>query len=119
MRRALPSVMSNPIETLKEDLALAYVTEHQAADPTTNTVDATRGMPLIERARLRRIELVAARDLLAEDDVRGRSDLEIAIAGVDGLLTGDPTHLDSATAFELNRWLEANKHLALEVPVRS
>lgn len=81
-----------------------------------NSTDATRGEPLAVRAQKRRAELAQALEMLPLEDTRMRSDIEIALAAVDELLTGDTDHLSSMTAVDLNRWLESNKHLAEAPP---
>lgn len=81
-----------------------------------NSTDATRGEPLAVRARKRRAELAQAMEILPLEETRARSDIEIALAAVDELLTGDTDHLSSTTAYDLNRWLENNKHLAEAPP---
>ena len=81
-----------------------------------NSTDATQGQPLAERALQRRAELQAALDALRGSDARPRNDLELALSSVDALLSGDSAHLADATAAELSRWLETNKHLAERAP---
>jgi hypothetical protein len=81
-----------------------------------NTTDATRGEPLVVRAQKRKAELEAALQKLPADELRARSDIELALTTVDGLLTGDVEKLSDATASQLNRWLEHTKHLAEVTP---
>ena len=81
-----------------------------------NSTDATRGEPLAVRAQQRKAELAIALEKTPADRLRERSDIEIAMASVDELLTGDPDHLTDATAAELSRWLEHTKHLAETAP---
>ena len=81
-----------------------------------NSTDDTRGEPLAQRARKRKAELEKALEALPTDQVRARGDIELAIGSIDSLLTGDTEHLSAATAADLNRVLELNKHLA-ESPV--
>ncbi len=83
---------------------------------TVNSTDATRGEPLALRAQKRRAELEVALDRLPDDDLRLRSDIEVAISSLDGLLTGDPDHLAAVTAADLSRLLENTKHLAEQTP---
>lgn len=83
-----------------------------------NSTDATRGEPLAMRARTRKLELEAVLAKLPADDKRARSDIEIAVASIDSLLTGDTEHLAESTAAELSRLLESNKHLAETVVVK-
>ncbi|HEY4182710.1 MAG TPA: hypothetical protein VGM90_38025 [Kofleriaceae bacterium] len=98
--------------------------KHQSTQPKQpkiphfeNSTDATRGLPLGVRAQKRREELQAALDDLPVEDARARNDIEVVLATLDNLLTGDPTHLSDATAAELNRALENSKHLAEVTPV--
>ena len=81
-----------------------------------NSTDATRGEPLALRAQKRRAELEMALEKLPADQLRARSDIELALASVDTMLTGDLETLSDATSVELNRWLENTKHLAEETP---
>ena len=76
-----------------------------------NSTDASRGQPLKRRAeqRVRELEMMASR---MEPDDHNRRDIELAVFCVQSLLTGDDEHLSAAIAVEVNRWLEANKHLA-------
>ncbi len=84
--------------------------------PIENTTDATRGEPLGLRAQKRRAELEIALAALPADDLRARSDIELAMSSVDAMLTGDVEHLSDATASELSRWLEHTKHIAETTP---
>jgi hypothetical protein len=77
-----------------------------------NTTDATRGYPIAERARTRKAELEEALALLPVTEQRGRADIERALSEVEQWLAGDAEHLSHVTAKDLNRWLEATKHLA-------
>jgi hypothetical protein len=81
-----------------------------------NSTDATRGEPLALRAQKRRAELEVALQKLPASELRARSDIELALASVDAMLTGDLDTLPDATAAELNRWLEHTKHVAEVVP---
>ena len=81
-----------------------------------NSTDATRGEPLALRAQKRRDELEMALEKLPADQLRARSDIELALASVDAMLTGDLHTLSDATSVALNRWLEHTKHLAEETP---
>jgi hypothetical protein len=82
-----------------------------------NSTDATRGEPLAMRARKRKLELERALAKLPADDLRARNDIGVAVASIDGLLTGDVEHLSDATAANLSRLLENIKHLAEVSPV--
>ena len=81
-----------------------------------NTTDATRGEPLVMRARIRRAELEKALGLLPTDQARARTDIEMALAEVNQWLAGDVEHLAHVTAAVLNTWLERTKHLAEVTP---
>jgi len=78
-----------------------------------NSTDSTRGQPLALRALKRKAELEAALDATPVDHKTARNDLEVVITALGNLLTGDVDHLSEATAAELNRVLEQNKHLAI------
>jgi hypothetical protein len=84
--------------------------------PVENSTDATRGEPLAMRARKRRAELAAALEKLPVEELRERTDLEIALSSIDALLTGDVERLSDTTAADLNRLLENSKHLAEATP---
>jgi hypothetical protein len=82
-----------------------------------NSTDATRGEPLAMRAQKRKLELERALEKRPAEDVRARNDINVAVASIDALLTGDVDHLSDATAAELSRLLESSKHLAEVNPV--
>jgi hypothetical protein len=82
-----------------------------------NSTDATRGEPLAMRAQKRKLELELALEKLPAEDLRARNDIDVALASINGLLTGDLEHLSDATAANLNRVLESSKHLAEINPV--
>lgn len=75
-----------------------------------NTTDATRGSNLRSRVETRMKELELALETLQLND-RARPDIETALAGVRGLLTGDLDHIPYVVATELSSWLESNKHV--------
>ncbi|HUS32981.1 MAG TPA: hypothetical protein VMZ53_30975 [Kofleriaceae bacterium] len=75
-----------------------------------NSTDATRGSTLRARVEARMRELELALSTLSPTD-RARPDIEIALNGVRGLLTGDLDHIPYVVAAELSNWLEANKHV--------
>ena len=81
-----------------------------------NSTDATRGEPIALRAQKRKAELEAALAVLPTTDLRARNDIEIALASVGELLTGDTEHVSHVTAAELSRWIENTKHLAEPTP---
>ena len=86
------------------------------------TIDKSTPMPapikpnkkpsLVTRAKMRRAELVTALAAQPADELRARGDIELALASVDGYLTGDLEHLSGTTADGIERWLESSKHLA-------
>ena len=82
-----------------------------------NSTDATRGEPLAMRAQKRKLELERALEKRPAEDVRARNDINVAVASIDALLTGDVDHLSDATAADLSRLLENSKHLAEVSPV--
>ena len=71
----------------------------QAEEPQTvhveNSTDATRGEPLAMRAQKRRLELAKALEGLPADELRARQEIELTMASIDSLLTGDLEHLCS------------------------
>jgi hypothetical protein len=75
-----------------------------------NTTDATRGSNLRSRVETRMHELELALSTLQPTD-RARPDIEIALNGVRGLLTGDLDQIPYVVAAELSNWLEVNKHI--------
>jgi len=81
-----------------------------------NTTDATTGQSLRARVAARRAEFEAAiaRPIL---DEHTRIDVQHALDEVEGLLTGNLDEIPKVVAAELNRWLEANKHLDEHHPV--
>lgn len=94
----------------------SHARKPRAAAHIENTTDATRGEPLAVRAQKRRAELEAALEKVPVDELRARSDIELALTSVDALLTGDVERLSDTTASELNHWLERTKHLAEATP---
>jgi hypothetical protein len=84
-----------------------------------NSVDATVGQPIVARVLTRKHELEAALDALPGDDIRGRSDLELALSTIEELLTGDLHQVPPTVVADMNRWLERNKHLAERATVTS
>ena len=104
----MPMPTNDPI-LKKEDLVTS---EAPSAAHHVNSTDATRGLPLVQRAQIRKAELEAALSKLTKHDVRQRIDIQTALYIVESLLTGDTEHIDDVTSVELNRWLEHNKHLA-------
>jgi hypothetical protein len=74
-----------------------------------NSVDATRGQPLVVRARTRKAELEQALKKLPADATRERAEIEVVLKSFDSLLTGE---VSGPTAQTLSRVLENSKHLA-------
>lgn len=87
--------------------------------PIENTTDATRGEPLAMRAQKRKVELERALEALPAEDVRARNDIDVALATINALLTGNVDRLSDSTAAELSRILENSKHLAVVAPSKS
>jgi hypothetical protein len=81
-----------------------------------NTTDATRGEPIGLRAQKRRAELQDLLWQLPEAERSIRSDISIALAEADQLLTGDSDHPSYVTAANLSLWLERTKHIAEAAP---
>jgi hypothetical protein len=91
-------------------------TQSRVPSRVENSTDATRGEPLALRAQKRRAELAKALERLPVDELRARNDIEIALASIDELLTGDLDRLSDTTAADLSRLLERTKHLAETTP---
>jgi hypothetical protein len=77
-----------------------------------NSVDATIGQPIVDRVVARKQELEAALAALPADDVRERSDLELALSTIGEMLTGNLSRVPAIVASDMSRWLERTKHLA-------
>jgi len=109
-----------PLEPIKPDPnklePAPFKAEPRAPARVENSTDATRGEPLAVRARQRKAELQQALDKVADDDPHTRDDIQAALAAIVPMLTGDVEHLSSATAAEINRWLEGSKHLGERAP---
>lgn len=75
-----------------------------------NTTDATRGSSLRSRVEIRMHELELALATPATTD-RERAEIEAALDGVRGLLTGDLDRIPKVVAVDISKWLEANKHV--------
>jgi histidine ammonia-lyase len=84
-----------------------------------NTTDATRGEPLAMRAQKRKVELEQALENLPTEDMRARNDIDVALATINALLTGNVDRLSDSTAAELSRILESSKHIAVVAPSKS
>ncbi len=83
-----------------------------------NTTDATRGQPLAIRVLSRKDELEDALAELGPHDVPERQAIETALATVYLLMTGDLAHPSEVVARSLARWLEANRHVGIDVTRR-
>jgi len=77
-----------------------------------NSSDATVGQPLVRRVQQRVAELEALQWNLAEDDLQTRGAIDLALATIGPLLTGDLEHIPAVVNADLSRWLERNKHVA-------
>jgi hypothetical protein len=78
--------------------------------PQGNSVDATMHQPLAARVQARKQELEALlAELPANDKTRG--DIELALGGIEDLLTGDLENVPQVVAAQMSTWLERNKHL--------
>jgi len=96
-----------PVITTPSDTAPRYV----------NSVEATVGQPIVVRVLTRKHELEAALDALPGDEIRERSDLELALSTIEELLTGDLHQIPPTVVADMSRWLERNKHLAERAPL--
>jgi hypothetical protein len=77
-----------------------------------NSVDSTVGQPMVVRVQARKAELEARLTTLREDDLQTRCDIDLALATIGELLTGDLAHVPQVVAADMNRWLERNKYVA-------
>jgi hypothetical protein len=93
--------------------------EAPAAPRHINSVDATTGQPIVARVLARKAELEALLDGLGEDELREQSDLHLALATINDLLTGDLENVPAVVVNDMNTWLERNKHLAERAGRRS
>jgi CMP-N-acetylneuraminic acid synthetase len=91
-------------------------THHPAKRTKENSTDATRGEPLALRAQKRKAELESILDVMPENALLARKDIEMALSEVDQWLLGDYEHLSKITGEDISRWLEATKHLAEPAP---
>jgi hypothetical protein len=118
-----PPVQNTPPVTTTDTDRLAVVDDHgntnrtcevEDSDPAqhyVNSVDATVGQPIVDRVMARKYELEAVLASLDVQDARERGDLELALSTIGELLTGDLEHVPSVVTRNMNRWLEATKHL--------
>lgn len=84
-----------------------------------NSTDATRGQPLVLRVLHRKNELEDALADAGRNEVMLRQAIEMALARVYQLITGDLAHPSELLARDLDRWLEKNKHLAQDFSRRN
>lgn len=115
----LPEIVGPPI--LLADLVAHPIQEpgdaaKPALLPVANSTDATRGEPLGVRAQKRKAELELALEKVPTTELRARRDIELALASVSALMTGDLEHLTGTTGADISRWLENTKHLAEATP---
>lgn len=76
---------------------------------------AKSGQGLRARCAARRDELEQALAQLGPDGSPGtRRDLELALNGLDGLLTGNLDVIPPTLAAQLSRWLESSKYLGMK-----
>jgi hypothetical protein len=76
----------------------------------SHAVPAATHPTLIDRVLTLKAEIEADLEELPPGD-RGRLPLENALSQVEGLIAGDPEHVPSVVAHDLNIWLEANKYI--------
>ena len=84
-----------------------------AAAPAAPVEAATGHEPLAVRVANRCINLKQALELLDPADLRGRNDIEAAIASAEALGTGDSEHPSDAVAASMSAWLEQHKYTGL------
>ena len=77
-----------------------------------NSTDATVGQPIIERVQTRQRELSKVLATLPPENGTLRSEIQLALDTVAGLLPADPTDVPSVVMRSLSVWLEENKYLA-------
>ncbi len=76
-----------------------------------DTVAATRHQPLAARVIERKNELEDALADCGPHDVLGRQVIQLALATLYDLMTGDIFHPGAVVASALSRWLERNRHI--------
>lgn len=76
-----------------------------------NTVEATRGQPLIARVLARKIELEDALADCGPYEELQRTAIQTALSTVYSLMTCDLMHPPQVVARQLSAWLERNKHV--------
>jgi hypothetical protein len=106
---------SQTFDTTGSDDRQLVVVEHTPDGDVphyVNSVDATIGQPIVDRVLTRQAELEAALAAWPEADLRGRSDLELALTTIGELLTGDLERVPHVVVSSMNQWLERTKHLA-------
>lgn len=80
-------------------------------DKTINSSDASTGQPIVTRVLARKAELEAILASAGESD-RTQNDISTALDTVNAMLSGDLENVPHVVVADMNRWLEANKHLA-------
>ena len=85
------------------------------SDRIENTVDATRGQPLADRILARKDELEDALADLGPYDLAEREAIEEALGALYFLMPGDLAHPSPNVGRALSNWLEANKHVGLDI----
>jgi hypothetical protein len=86
--------------------------DDENAPPHVNSVDATTGHPIVERVTAHKLALETKLATLDERDRSTRADIELALATISELLTGDLTEVPRVVTADMSRWLERSKHLA-------
>jgi hypothetical protein len=77
-----------------------------------NSVDATVGHPIVERVVAHKLALQEKLASLSEDDRTTRADIDLALATIETLMTGDLGEVPRVVAADMSQWLERTKHLA-------
>ncbi|HET9988169.1 MAG TPA: hypothetical protein VFQ65_06610 [Kofleriaceae bacterium] len=83
-----------------------------------NSVEGLRGHPLGERVLARQAELETEIAKIDEGSAEFVA-IDTALATLEQYLGADMDHLSSATAHELNNWLERNKYLGMSAETRA
>jgi len=110
--RAHPSQLAIVDDNGDADQVASVSEAGEVAPRYINSVDATAGQPLVARVMTRKHELEAALEALPAESVRERSDLDLALATIGEMLTGDLSRVPAIVSADMNRWLERTKHLA-------
>jgi len=110
----LPTIPTIPTVP-SSDAAPELSTVDASPAHVVNSVDATTGQPIVARVNARKAELEASLAALPDTELDGRRDIDLALATINSLLTGDLENVPPVVAADMNRWLERNKHLAERV----